>query len=383
MEIRSDTENKNERKEKMKKALSLLLAMVMMFALCACGSSSAPAASEAPAAAEAPAQDSAAAEPAAEVQTENFYTDDIDTTGISVEGAEIVYLAPSLDIEYWQWVEEGVRLACEEYGATYTTFVAENSAATQAENGETAVTLGVDAVVLSPVSSDSCASVLDPCEDAGIPVTIAAIGSTTDNYFSFISADDYTSGYDAGTFLCQQAKALGGDSIGVLALPMDRSNAQAKMAGLELACQENGITIAQVIQTSTLTVSDSTDMCNDLLTAHPEITGIYGMYEQAGVAAVDCLETAGLTGKIAIVSSDGSPASIADVRTGTIAGIVVQEAVGQGYYAAIEAFKAISGLEADAHIIQTPEPLVTAENIDSDDIQAVLELTYPASAGAY
>ncbi len=91
----------------MKKALSLLLAMVMMFALCACGSSSAPAASEAPAAAEAPAQDSAAAEPAAEVQTENFYTDDIDTTGISVEGAEIVYLAPSLDIEYWQWVEEG------------------------------------------------------------------------------------------------------------------------------------------------------------------------------------------------------------------------------------------------------------------------------------
>ena len=78
-----------------------------------------------------------------------------------------------------------------------------------------------------------------------------------------------------------------------------------------------------------------------------------------------------------------APASIADVRTGTIAGIVVQEAVGQGYYAAIEAFKAISGLEADAHIIQTPEPLVTAENIDSDDIQAVLKLTYPASAGAY
>ena len=372
----------------MKKLFALILTLAMLLTLCACGGSKAPA--ESGSSAE-PAQSSTSTEPAAEAPAapaaeepeKTFYTDDIDTSGISVEGAEIVYLAPSLDIEYWQWVEEGVRLACEEYGASFTTFVAENSAATQAENGETAVTLGVDAVVLSPVSSDSCASVLDPCEDADIPVTIAAIGSTTDNYFSFISADDYTSGYDAGTFLCQQAKALGGNSIGVLALPMDRSNAQAKMAGLELACQENGITIAQVIQTTTLTVSDSTDMCNDLLTAHPEITGIYGMYEQAGVAAVDCLETAGLTGKIAIVSSDGSPASIADVRDGTIAGIVVQEAVGQGYYAAIEAFKAISGLEADAHIIQTPEHLVTAENIDSPEIQAVLKLTYPASAGAY
>jgi len=372
----------------MKKIIALILSAVMILALAACGSApaeKAPAA-EAPAAetpaAEAPAAEAPAAEAPAE-EEELFYTDDIDKSGISVEGKEIVYLAPSLDIEYWQWVEEGVRLACEEYGVTYTTFVAENKDSKQAENAETAVTRGASAVVLSPVSSTSCASVLDACEDADIPVTIAAIGSTTDNYFSFISADDYTSGYDAGTFLCQRAKALGGDSIGVLALPMDRSNAQAKMAGLELACQENGVTIAQVIQTKDLTVSDSTNMCNDLLTANPDITGIYCMYEQAGLAAVDSLDTAGLTGKISVVSSDGSPQSIVYIREGLMDGIVVQEAVGQGYWAAIEAFKAISGLEADAHVIQTPEPLVTAENIDDPDIQAVLALTYPASAGAY
>ena len=173
----------------MKKLLALVLALVMVFALAACGESGSTATD--------PPADNTDSE--AEVtdntntEEELFYTDDIDTTGISVEGSEIVYLAPTLDIEYWQWVEEGVKMACEEYGVTYTTFVAENSAATQAQNAETAVTLGADAVVLSPVSSDSCSSVLDPCEDAGIPVTIAAIGSTTDNYYSFISADDYTS----------------------------------------------------------------------------------------------------------------------------------------------------------------------------------------------
>ena len=47
------------------------------------------------------------------------------------------------------------------------------------------------------------------------------------------------------------------------------------------------------------------------------------------------------------------------------------------------AFKAISGLDADAQVILTPEPLVTAANIDNEDVQAVLKLTYPASAGAY
>ena len=71
------------------------------------------------------------------------------------------------------------------------------------------------------------------------------------------------------------------------------------------------------------------------------------------------------------------------IREGRLAGQVVQEAVGQGYWAAVMAFKAISGLEADSHIILTPEPLVTAANIDDEDVQAVLKLTYPASAGAY
>lgn len=348
----------------MKKLLSLILALLMVFSLTVTAMA-------------------ADAEEAEEAAEENFYTDDISKEGISVEGKKIIYLAPSLDIEYWQWVEDGVRLACEEFGAEYSTLVAENSDAKQATNAETAVTMGVDAVVLSPVSSTSCASVLDPCEDEGIPVTIAAIGSTTDNYFCFISADDYSSGYDAGTYLCQQAKELGGDSIVVISLPLDRDNAKAKMAGLELACEENGVTIAQVSQTKDLTVSDSTNICNDLLTAHPEATGIYCMYEQAGLAAVDCLDIAGLTGKVAVVSSDGSPQSTVYIRDGRMAGQVVQEAVGQGYWAAVEAFKAISGLEPDAKIIQTPEPLVTGANIDDPEIQAVLALTYPESAGAY
>lgn len=282
----------------MKKVLAMVLALAMVFALCACGNGGNNGGDSA---------NNGDTENKNNEQAKDFYTDQIDVNGIDAQGKKIVYIAPSLDIEYWQWVEDGVRQACEEYGVSVEVYVSNNSAADQAENGETAVIQGADAVVLSPVSSDSCSTVLDACEDAGIPVTIAAIGSTADNYYAFISADDYTSGYDAGIYLCDQAKALGGDSIGVLALPMDRSNAKAKMAGLEKACEEKGITIAQTIQTSNLTVSESTDMCSDLLTANPDIKGIYCMYEQAGIAAIDVVDNMGVTGKISIVSSDGSP----------------------------------------------------------------------------
>lgn len=147
----------------MKKALAIILTLAMVIALCACGGSPAP--SQAPAASEAPAEapsEAPSEQPADEPEAAaDFYTDDISVDGISVEGKKIVYIAPSLDIEYWQWVEDGVRQACEEYGVSIEVYVSNNSAADQAENGETAVIQGFDAVVLSPVSSDSCSTVLD------------------------------------------------------------------------------------------------------------------------------------------------------------------------------------------------------------------------------
>lgn len=301
------------------------------------------------------------------------------------KGKRIVYLSPSMDILYWQWVEDGVVQAAEEAGYEVVTYDSGNSATDQATNAQTAITNGAAGVVLSPVSSTSCPTVLDACEEAGIPCTIAAIGTEegVDNYTCFASADDETSGYDAGKYLIQEAEKLGSKKIGVIALPMDRSNAQKKMAGLEKAVEETGAKIAQTIQCEDLTVSEAVGLVNDLLTANPDINGIYCMYEQAGTGAVTALETAGLEDEVVIVSSDGSPESIALVREGKIAGIVVQEAVGQGIVAAEALVKSLNGEPIEEKIIDTPEPLVTTENIDDPEIQEILKLVYPESAGSY
>ncbi|MFV0527530.1 MAG: substrate-binding domain-containing protein [Lachnospiraceae bacterium] len=297
----------------------------------------------------------------------------------------LVYLSPSMDILYWQWVEDGVKQAAGEAGYKVVTYDSGNSATEQATNAQTAITNGASGIILSPVSSTSCPAVLDACEEAGIPCAIAAIGTEdgVDNYTCFASADDETSGYDAGKYLIEKASELGSKKIGVIALPMDRTNAQNKMTGLEKAVEESGAEIMQTIQCENLTVSEAVSLVNDLLTANPDITGIYCMYEQAGTGAVTALETAGQEGKIAVVSSDGSPESIALVREGKIAGIVVQEAVGQGIVATEELIKSLNGEEVVEKIVKTPEPLVTTENIDTQEIQDILKLVYPASAGSY
>ena len=127
-------------KAKMKKVLAMVLALAMVFALCACGNGGNNSGGDS--------ANNGDTENKNNEQAKDFYTDQIDVNGIDAQGKKIVYIAPSLDIEYWQWVEDGVRQACEEYGVSVEVYVSNNSAADQAENGETAVIQGADAVVL-------------------------------------------------------------------------------------------------------------------------------------------------------------------------------------------------------------------------------------------
>jgi ribose transport system substrate-binding protein len=64
----------------------------------------------------------------------------------------VAYIAPSLDISYWQWVAYGVKQRAQELGMNYVEFTSENSPAKQMDNVRTALTRGVTAIVMGPVS---------------------------------------------------------------------------------------------------------------------------------------------------------------------------------------------------------------------------------------
>ena len=306
------------------------------------------------------------------------------SSGGDKSGEKIAYLVPSLDITYWQWVKYGVEQQAKQHKLQVNTYDATNSPAKQRDNVQTALTVGAKGVVLSPVSSSSAPNVLNAAQGRKVPVTFAAIGPdpSVTNYASLITSDDYTSGKEAGAFLAKEVKKRGGNEVGLLSLPLDRTNAKAKLKGLKESLAAEDVKLVQTLQTQGLTVREAVNQANDLLTAHPNIKGIYGMYDNAGIGAVRVLRTRGLLGKVAIVSSDGSPETIADIRKDAIQGIVVQQAVGQGVEATKQLAAALDGKQVTKNI-PLPEPLVTKENIDSPEIQKVLRLVYPPSAGAY
>jgi ribose transport system substrate-binding protein len=296
----------------------------------------------------------------------------------------VAYIAPSLDISYWQWVAYGVKERAKELGMNYVEFTSENSPAKQMDNVRTALTRGVSVIVMGPVSSTSTPPVLRLLKEKSIPIAFAGIGpqSGQTDYTSAVTANNYETGKAQGSYVCKLAKERGGNKIAMLSLPQDRENAQKYMKGAKESFAADGCDLVQVLETHGLTVNEAVSQANDILTAHPDVKAIYGMYDEAATGAAKALQTRGLTGKVAVVTADGSPTTIKLLRDGAVQGIFLQEAVGQGIDATTQVYNALSK-KPTTQELALKEPLVTKETIDQPGTQATVKRVYPPSAGSY
>lgn len=292
----------------------------------------------------------------------------------------VAYIAPSLDISYWQWVGYGVKKKAEELGMDYVEYTSENSPAKQMDNARVAVTKGVDAIVIGPVSSTSTPPLLNYLQQEKIPVAFAGIGPQPGltNFTSAVTANNYETGKAQGKFTCDLAKERGGKEVGMLSLPQDRENAQKYLKGAEEAFAAEGCTLAQMLETRGLTVNEAVTQANDMLTAHPDIKAIYGMYDEAGTGAAKVLATRGLTGKVGVTVADGSPTTIGLLKQGAIQGIFFQEAVGQGIDGTQQVYNALTGAPVTQNLALVM-PLVTADKVDSPEAQKVIARVFPPS----
>jgi ribose transport system substrate-binding protein len=108
----------------------------------------------------------------------------------------------------------------------------------------------------------------------------------------------------------------------------------------------------------------------NVLTAHPDLAGLFADNESSSVGAVQALKSRGAK-QVKLAAFDASEQLLADLRAGWIDSIVVQNPFRMGY----EATKAV-GLHLSG---QTPErqvdsgaTLVLADSIDKPDLKPLL-----------
>jgi len=220
------------------------------------------------------------------------------------------------------------------------------------------VTQQVDAIVVTP-TSPNVQDDLQKAVDAGIVVILVDNDIPDwDGKTSVVATDNKAGGVLAGEWLAENLPE--GAQIAVLQGVLGNPSLDDRVTGMKEALGDAAEVVAE-----TPTDCDQTkglDAAQDILTANPDIDGIYAACGPPLLGALEAVDAAGLTGKLITVGFDASPDELAAIAAGTESGSVAQFPDKMGSMGVQAAFDAVNGDDVPPSI-DTGTEMVTKDNV--------------------
>ncbi|MBK9748999.1 MAG: substrate-binding domain-containing protein [Chloroflexi bacterium] len=266
----------------------------------------------------------------------NFYSDKPEEVQAWIDGqsgAEATPLPEEITIgALWLDASEfytGVRAGIEGAAANADTTVnllgnnSQGDAAVEAEQMQTLIGAGVDAIIMSAVSETSSVALIQQASEAGIPVicynTCIAQADAEQYVYTWITGDHFQQGSGVGQATGEYFVAAGVTDPVIAVVSCERYGAcQQRIAGFTeaLLALVPGATI--VDNQEALEVDRAEEVATNMLTAHPEIDAFYGEAGNMVAGAAAAIELAGLSGQVVVFGHDISPTTAQLLLDGTI-----------------------------------------------------------------
>src|SRR5690349_22710441 len=224
---------------------------------------------------------------------------------------------------------------------------------------ENMIAKDVKAIAITP-TSPAVQTSLDKAVKAGIKVVLVDndIPGWTGKS-SVVATDNLAGGKLAGTWLAGHLPA--GATIGILQGRVGNPSLDDRVKGLKETLGSKAAVVAEPA-----TDCDQTKGLNaaqDLLTAHPDLTAIYGACGPPIVGALQAIKAAGKGGgSILVVGFDAAPDELTAIKAGEEAGSVAQFPAKMGSLGIDTAVKAARGESVPANV-DTGTQMVTKDNV--------------------
>ncbi len=278
---------------------------------------------------------------------------------------DIVYLTPGLDLPFWRYLSKGVEAEAKKQGYGFQALDSRNNAQTQLKNAQDAIARGVAGIVISPTDSSTAPSVLDLAQKANIPVVIADIGTNSGEYVSFISSDNRDGAYNTGKALVEAMKEKGwtGNTVGIVSISLARNNGKLRTEGFRQATKEGSLKEAGLQQMQNYTADETFKFTQDMLTANPQMKGMFIQTDTPTLGAVRAIRAARRNGQVAVAAFDGIPEFVDMIKKGEIVASGMQQPYLMGVRSGEALFKHLGGSKPEKSIL-VPIVVVTSKNIE-------------------
>ncbi|MCU1424746.1 MAG: LacI family transcriptional regulator [Microbacteriaceae bacterium] len=277
----------------------------------------------------------------------------------STEVTSVGLMVQDLGNPFFSSMSNGVEAAAKELGASYTAQDGRQDLGAQNDQIDAFIQQGIDVILVNAVDSDGIGPAVTRAINAGITVVAVDVGAK--NAQATVTTDNVQAGRISCEFLANKIGGAG-DILLVDGTPTtsieDRvqgcNEALAEFPDIKIVGQQNGDNGRDKALTLT----------TDMITASPDIKGIFGINDPTALGANLAAKQAGLNDLI-ITGVDGSPEAVKDMTSGDsmFQATAAQDPYLLGTTALEMAVKLRAGDKLDEDLVLVPSTLVDVDNV--------------------
>jgi ribose transport system substrate-binding protein len=292
-------------------------------------------------------------------------------SGCNREHKKIIAVIPKGNSDiFWQSVHAGAVKAARESGVevVWNGPAGETDYTVQLQIADAMINRHVDAIALAPIDRQAMVSVVERAADRHVPMIIFDSGIDTDRFVARVATDNYKAGQMAGE---RMGKILDGKGkVVIVGVKPGAASTEAREKGFEDTIHQKfpGIGILDK-RFGMAAVALSMTVAENMLTAHPDLDGIFASNESGTIGSAQALRDR--RGRVKLVGFDWSPTLLDDLKSGLIDSLVIQDPFQMGYQSVITAVQHLQG-QPVTKIMDMQPRLIDRGSLDDPGVNAQL-----------
>lgn len=274
--------------------------------------------------------------------------------------------------QFWQTVKAGADAAAKELNAEllYNGPSKENSVPEQIDIVRNFGTQGVDGIAVAATDKQALVTPVNELQEKGIPVVVVDSAIEPDPSHSFIATDNLAAASQAAAELGRLLNGKG--NVAILNFKKGSGTSDEREQGFrEGIAKFPGIKIVASEYTES-DVGNAVSQTESILTANPELDGLFASNEPNVIGAAKVLDDKGKAGKIKLVGFDAAEAEIEGLKKGTVDALIVQDPFRMGYEAVKALAQLVRGQGTPVKRIDTGAKVVTRANMETPEMKKLL-----------